>query len=406
MADNAKPDAVEIKEIKTAIEETASELKSALESQQDIITKNGKSTTEASERIQKAEQALEKVSKAAEGVEGRLTKLETMANRTGVGMGQAKSLGAQFIESEIFKSVSGNGRGNDVPFFETKNITNDPASAGAATQAYQVPQYFADPNRPVYIRSLVNRTPVMTDAVKVVREDVFTNSAAPQAGQLVDKAQSNITFSEETYAVETLAHWLPASRQILADAPRMQSFIDGRLIYGLDLLMDAQLLFGDGLGNNFKGIMVDAAVGDAEASAALSTTEWLDHIRTAIATCQASEYYNINGIVLNPADWATIETAKGSDGHYVWASVAVGGEMRLWRVPVVVSNAMTAGSFVVGDWKLGATLYDREQRSVRVSESHADMFIKNGVAILAEERAAFAIELPKAFTKGTLTPAA
>jgi hypothetical protein len=55
---------------------------------------------------------------------------------------------------------------------------------------------------------------------------------------------------------------------------------------------------------------------------------------------------------------------------------------------------------------MGATLYDREQKSVRVSESHADFFVKNGVAILAEERSAFAIELPKAFAKGTFTPAA
>ncbi len=95
----------------------------------------------------------------------------------------------------------------------------------------------------------------------------------------------------------------------------------------------------------------------------------------------------------------------GSDGHYIWVSVTQGGELRLWRMPVVVTNAMTAGSFVIGDWTMGATLYDREQKSVRISEQNIDNFVKNAVTILAEERAAFAIELPLAFTKGTLTAA-
>jgi HK97 family phage major capsid protein len=131
----------------------------------------------------------------------------------------------------------------------------------------------------------------------------------------------------------------------------------------------------------------------------------LDHIRAAVTRCQTFEFYNINGLVINPADWGTLETAKGSDGHYIWVSVPNGGEPRLWRVPVVVSNAMTVGNFLLGDWTMGATIYDREQMDIRVSESHADFFVRNGVAILAEERYGFGIELPKAFCKGQFTVA-
>ena len=60
----------------------------------------------------------------------------------------------------------------------------------------------------------------------------------------------------------------------------------------------------------------------------------------------------------------------------------------------------------MGDFAMGATIYDRQQKSVYTSDSHADLFVRNGVAILAEERLAFAIERPNAFVKGTLTPAA
>ena len=73
----------------------------------------------------------------------------------------------------------------------------------------------------------------------------------------------------------------------------------------------------------------------------------------------------------------------------------------VWRIPVIVTNAMPANQFLLGDWTMGAKIYEREDVSVRVSESHEDFFVKNAVAILGEERYAFAVTLPKAFCKGS-----
>jgi HK97 family phage major capsid protein len=202
-----------------------------------------------------------------------------------------------------------------------------------------------------------------------------------------------------------MAHHFIAARQVLSDAPRLSAMINQRSVYGLNLNMDAQLLYGDGTDGNLTGLFVDAGVSDI-GNITLDTDQTLasgmvDHIRRAVTQCQLNDFYNVNGLVVNPADWETLELAKGTDGHYIWVQVPTGGESRMWRVPVIVSNAITAGEFILGDWTLGATLYQREGISVRVSESHADLFIKNGVAILAEERVAFGIELPKAYTKGT-----
>ena len=133
----------------------------------------------------------------------------------------------------------------------------------------------------------------------------------------------------------------------------------------------------------------------------------IDHIRSAVTACQANEYYNMTGVVLNPTDWETLETAKATDGHYLMIQFpANGADQRLWRMPVIVTNAMPAGQFLLGDWTLGAKIYEREDVSVRVSESHADYFVKNGVAVLAEERYALGINRPKAFAKGEFTVAA
>jgi len=201
-----------------------------------------------------------------------------------------------------------------------------------------------------------------------------------------------------------------ASRQILADAPRLRAFIDGRLSYGLDLEMDAQIAYGSGTGQDFTGLFVDSDIPDI-GEIAEGTTEanlpgaMINHVRKALTQLQLNNYNSATGVLLNPEDWEAIETARGDDGHYIWAMVATGAQQMMWRVPVVSTNAVTKDDFILGDFRMGATTYLRENSSIRVSESHGTVFVENGVVILAEERAAFGIELPRAFAKGQFTVA-
>jgi len=179
------------------------------------------------------------------------------------------------------------------------------------------------------------------------------------------------------------------------------------LVYGLDLKSDQQILQGDGTGQELDGLLVDGAINDiaklpAGTTAANVPSAMIDHIRKAVTKCQEFEYYNMTGLLLNPADWEILETAKATDGHYLMVSMPTDtATQTVWRIPVVISNAMPANTFLIGDWSMGAVIYDREDISVRVSESHADYFVKNGVAILGEERYTLAIPLPKAFCKGS-----
>jgi len=71
-----------------------------------------------------------------------------------------------------------------------------------------------------------------------------------------------------------------------------------------------------------------------------------------------------------------------------------------WRVPVVVSDAMTENGFLVGDFTRAAKLYDRQEATVEVATQHADFFTRNLVAILAEERVALAVMRPDLLVRG------
>ena len=85
--------------------------------------------------------------------------------------------------------------------------------------------------------------------------------------------------------------------------------------------------------------------------------------------------------------------------------MALGGEPRVWRIPVVETPAIAEGTALVGAFGTGAQLYDREQANIRVSEQHSDFFVRNAIVILAEQRLALAVKRPEAFTKITFDAA-
>ena len=62
----------------------------------------------------------------------------------------------------------------------------------------------------------------------------------------------------------------------------------------------------------------------------------------------------------------------------------------------------TGGTFLVGSFREGATLWERDTDRLHLSDSHASNFTSNILTLLAELRAALTVLKPSAFVKGTL----
>lgn len=404
---------MELKELAEKLNTASTEIKNAQETHAKELKELGEASAETKSRLEASEKNFAELKELFEKADEKLKDLELKGQRPNGGAEEAKSLGEMFTSSEVgvmLKSEQGLGRKVEI---EKKDITSGASSAGALVRPDRDSRVFQNPNRQLRIRDLIPTVPTSSNAVEVMRENVFTNNAAPQAGELAAKAKSEITYELLTYPVRTIAHYVHASRQVLSDAPMLQSLINNRLTYGLDLESDDQLLLGDGTGQNLTGILVDPDVSDigeiaSGTTAAELPAAMIDHIRAAVTECQVNEYYNINGLVMNPVDFATLETAKATDGHYILVPFAATNSQTttIWRVPVVITNAIPVGQFILGDWQMGAVIYDRESVSVAVSEQHSDNFTKNAVTIRGEERFTLAIPLPKAFTKGQFTVAA
>ena len=343
----------------------------------------------------------------------RLDEAEAAAKRLPQGMGEEeKSLGAQFVESEAYKSFNATtGKISDA--VEVKTFFPRARKAGELTgaslgnvagylyQPQRVPGIIVAPEIQPRVRDLFPVNPISVGSVEFVRETGFTNAAAPTA-ETVAKPQSALEFELDSRTVRTIAHWLPVSRQILADAAQLEAYINTRLVYGLALTEDDELLNGDGSAAHLTGLLTDEDVQTITQGDAAAADNMADTIRRAITLVEIAGY-PANGVLLHPSDWESIELLKDEDGRYLFAQPQQRAARQMWGLPVVTSLAMSLGQFSCGAYNLAAAIWDREQSQVRLSDQHDDFFTRNLVAILAEERLALTVYRPEAVVLGTFT---
>lgn len=337
---------------------------------------------------------------------------------------ETKSIGERFTESEAFKNRQPGGN-MPAPFelsrdlmalggIERKDLYT--AAGGTLTNfafgRVQREPIVPRPYRTARVRDLFPVAGTNANLIEYVRVMGFLdglNNAAPVAER--NEANDNFGLKPHTQLqlqpaqspLRTLAHYELAHRNTLADEPQLQSIIDTELLYGLRLVEDAQLLNGDGTGENILGILRTPGIQRYPGvpvptpSPVLDGDTRLDAIRRA-ATRIMLAYYEPTGVVVHPFDWERMETTKDSMGNYILAvNVSVGAQKQVWQMPVVASPAMQEGTALIGAFGLGAKVYDREQANIRVAEQHADLFVRNAVVILAEERVGLTVSRPESF---------
>ncbi|MBM3927740.1 MAG: phage major capsid protein [Sphingomonadales bacterium] len=320
----------------------------------------------------------------------------------GLGGDDGQTAGERFVNDAGFKSFAEQTRPRGRHIVEVKDITSlttDAAgSAGALIQSDRRGLQVPLPQRRMTVRALLAPGTTSSNSIEYEREKLFTNNAAPVA-EGDQKPQSELQFEDATANVRTIAHWMRASVQILADAPAMRSIIDQRLRYGLAYKEEAQLLNGSGVGQNILGLVTAATAYAAPGS--LTATTSVDVLRLMILQAALAEFPP-NGIVMNPIDWAAIEMQKDGEGRYLIGNPQGTLSPTLWGLPVVATQAMGIDKALVGAFDLAAQIFDRQDATVEVSTEDADNFTRNKVTIRAEERLALAIYRQQALVYGDL----
>lgn len=309
------------------------------------------------------------------------------------------SVGEQFVKSEGYKTFQ-NGNTNRVRL-EVKNTVTNPIGNTFSDRAGFVGGAF----RSLTLESLLTSLSTNSNAVDYVRENVFTNSAAETA-EGAQKPESALTTTLVSEPVSTVAHWIKISKQLAADNSALAAYINTRMIYGVNLRVENQIIAGNGTAPNMSGL---TKTGNFTAHGYTAATlgavnARLELIRRMIGDAWAADY-PADTIILNPVDWALIDLLKDSQNRYLVGDPASMTTPMLWGLNVVVSNAMTVDTVIVAALGQAATFYNREGVTVELSDSDSDNFTKNLITVRAERRCMLAVERPAAIRFGDLTPA-
>jgi len=315
------------------------------------------------------------------------------------------SLGHQFVSDPAYRAFiashghrrTGNWTSPSVELYGA-TLTGDPASGGALVPPDRQPGIVALPTRRTVVADLIAPGTTTSNLVEYVREKSFVN-AANAVAEGAAKPESTLTFEPASAPVRKIAHWIPVTEEMLSDYSQTQSIIDARLRLGLALEEEDQLLNGSGIAPHLLGFLALPGLTPALPKGADTTADAMFKQMTIIAT---NTFIMPDGFVMNPADWAEVQLAKNSQGNYLgsgpWATPQT---PTLWGINGAITPVMVNGTTLVGGFMQASQIFRNGGVKVESSNSHQDFFVKNLVAIRAEERLALAVYREAAF--GTVT---
>ncbi len=343
--------------------------------------------------------------------------------------GKGRSLGEQFVNSKAYQAwwkqiapggaVPDSARGISSPPVQFRSLLapgqksvitgSEDASAGAFVQTDFTGIYEPLGRRPRRLRDLISVRTTTSDLVHFVRQTAQVTQATvvPEAnvtdysgatGEVSGtKPEGAMAWEPVTTPVKTIAVWVPATKRALSDAAQLRGIIDQELQEDLEECLEDEILSGDGSGEHFTGILNTSGIlGQAWNTDVFTTT------RKAITAVRVTGRSRPNAWLLHPADNEMIDLLKDKEDRFYFGGPFASGNQTLWGLPRVESEGVPEGIALLGEFTK-AVIWDKEQASIQVSDSHSDFFIRNMVAILAELRAAFGVIRPSAFCEVELT---
>lgn len=340
---------------------------------------------------------VEELKALVEGVDSKLLEVSQQVAEGGGAGGTPMSFGAATVAAagDRLKAFAGGTLSINVE----NAITTAAGSAGGMIFHTEERDPVEIARRQLKIVDLISRGSTETDKVKYVKQTTRTDATGNVAEQGTYPA-SSYGWSKAEADVRKIGHITHISEEAMADAAQLQTMIDTELRYGCELRLETQVLAGDGTGENLNGLIPNATA--FSAASGLPDATRIDRLRLAILQVALADY-SCDGIALNPTDWAAIELLKDSNGRFIFGNPGTGNGPTLWGKPVVESNSMSAGEWLVGAFKMAATLYVRSDVEVLISSEHGTNFVEDMLTMKGRMRAALAVKRPASLVTGNFT---
>lgn len=295
---------------------------------------------------------------------------------------------------------------------------------------------------PLHVADLITSIPVTTPDLSYLTESSAVNNSAATAENGAYPFSSE-QFSRVYEQVGKIANAATLTDEVVKDAPQLFSFVQGRLLEGIQRQEEIEILAGsgypgvNGLLNRTTGFTKNATIAPVSnvkfpadnESGAFVTQKTISSVTygrkisgastgvypTAVAIAegifgalvdiQLAVFNTPNAILMHPRDWAIIRLAKDSNQQYFGGSFFGGNYgypnetgKSLWGVPVITSQSMPQGSVLVGYFD-SSTIQTarREGISMQMSNSNGTDFVNGRITVRAEERLGLLVYRPSAF---------
>lgn len=321
---------------------------------------------------------------------------------------QVVTPGEAFVETEAYKSTLGKSRPRgttvqlEVPGImdprRGAKATFDAASTGLLTDVnYSAGPVLIEQQR-LTIRDLLPVGQTTQSQVNFIKETSFTNAADMVAEEGL-KPEATFALEDATAPVRKIAVVGKVTDEMWNDFPMLRDYVNMRLRFMVEAKEEQQLLSGTGVGQQITGILQTSGI----QTQALSTNTH-ETIYKAMTKIRVNGQFEPSGVVVHPNDWEAVRLAKDGQNQYYGGGPFVGpygngGIARdfIWGLPVVVTTAITEGTGLVGAFRLGAQIWQREGINVEATNTNEDDFVYNRMTIRVEERLALTVYRPLAF---------
>lgn len=259
-------------------------------------------------------------------------------------------------------------------------------SGGNVPQATRIPGVNNIAEDEVRIYPRIPKLTVSGNTIDWVYETSQEGSAGGTAeGAAKNQIDNNFVVTSVSLLKQTA--YFKVSTEMLDDAQFMNSWLRNKLLIRLFNVIDDGILEGDGTGTNLNGLVTQSTAFAAGSLAA--TVDEANEVDVLVAAENQIRTANHNGpltIVMHPTDIAKLKLLKVSstDRRYVERVAMVGSTLTLDGYPIISSNKMTEGDYLIGDFSK-ALIAQKGGISIEFGLDGND-FTKNMRTILAEWR--------------------
>lgn len=268
----------------------------------------------------------------------------------------------------------------------------------------------AQPFEETHMRDMLPVGSTTSDTIRFIRDNGGEGGPTTVAAGAA-KPQMDRDLQIYDAPVRKIATWMRIPEEMIEDIAYLQSFLTQIGLEEVMAVEDAQILYGDGTGQNLKGLFhADNSTLFNPGTSVVQDANQFDVIRAARKQLRNAKLGGPLRAVISPDDYFEMTSNKDTTNNYLFLG---GGNGIALASPGANPSAINVGGVLIeehtevnsGDFLVfqtrSAAIFDRAGTTVRFYDQDQDNAIKNLITIVIEKRLALAVYRPAGIIRGT-----